>query len=74
MSEPTSPHAETERIDLAVDANGERYTERTFGMDGAPWRGATILTPGVVADLRERGLLPLRLVLPTGSTSEGGLA
>ena len=46
-------------IDLAEDRNGERYTEHTFGFDGDPWRGATILTPAVVARLRAEGLLPL---------------
>ena len=46
-------------IDLAVDRDGNRYTTHTFGFDGDPWRGATILTPSVVRDLRERGMLPL---------------
>lgn len=51
--------ADRKHIDLAVDRDGNRYTTHTFGMDGDPWRGATILTPGVVEDLRRRDLLPL---------------
>lgn len=54
MSNNTESH-----IDLAVDANGHRYTTHTFGFSGDRWRGATILTPAVIDDLRKRGLLPL---------------
>lgn len=54
-------------VDLAVDRDGNRYTTHTFGFDGDPWRGATILTPSVVRRLRECGMLPLtRIIPPTG--------
>lgn len=46
-------------IDLALDRDGNRYTTRCFADYGDPWWGATILTSGVVRDLRERGMLPL---------------
>lgn len=61
-----SAENEAGRIDLAVDRDGNRYTTHTFGFDGDPWRGATILTRGVVRDLRERGMLPLTRVIPVG--------
>ena len=51
-----------EHIDLAVDSLGTRYTTHCFGHFGDPWYGATILTPGVVEDLRRRGELPLLVV------------
>jgi hypothetical protein len=44
---------------LAVDRNGQKYTEHTFATDGDPWLGALIITPGHVPSLRKRGLLPL---------------
>lgn len=43
----------------AVDRNGKRYTTHVFGFTGEWWQGATILTPGVIAQLRRDGLLPL---------------
>lgn len=52
----------TDHIDLAVDRNGNRYTTHAFARDGDPWRGATILTPRVVAKLDHAGLLPLTAV------------
>lgn len=42
-------------VRLAVDRNGERYTPSAAGVD-------TILTPGIIADLRRYGLLPLTRV------------
>lgn len=52
-------------ICLAVDANDHRYTSHPFGFKRDPWRGATILTPSVIRDLRECGLLPLTEVVTT---------
>lgn len=49
----------SEHIDLAVDREGNRYTTHVFARDDDPWRGARILSPWVVTDLRRRGLLPL---------------
>ena len=46
-------------IDIATDANGERYTTHTFAQHGDPWYGATILTDSVIARLRANDLLPL---------------
>ena len=51
--EPAGP------IHLAVDRNGERYTTHCLATNSDPWYGATILTPSVVNQLREEGLLPL---------------
>jgi len=67
------PSAEIDvgHINLAVDRDGNRYTTHTFGFDGDPWRGATILTPGVIKSLRERGMLPLvECPIPPGTTEE----
>lgn len=50
----------SEHVDLAVDANGHRYTSHLFAKNSDPWRGATVLSPAVIRDLRERGLLPLK--------------
>lgn len=53
-----------EHIDVAEDRDGNRYTTHAFAGDDDPWRGALILSPRVVADLRDRGMLPLALVRP----------
>lgn len=58
----------SEHVCVALDANGERYTDHCFAGFGAPWRGATILLPGAVADLRKRGLLPLTEVSNCATT------
>lgn len=51
-------------IELAIDKNGQLYTEHTFGKLGDPWYGATILLPTTVARLEREGLLPLEEVPP----------
>lgn len=56
-------YAISEHGDLYVDRNGAKFTNATFAMDGDPWQGATILTPGIVYDLRHLGLLPLTEVI-----------
>lgn len=67
MNETHSAEKDAGHIDLAVDRDDNLYTTHTFGFNGDPWRGATILTPGVVRRLRERGMLPLtECVLPPG--------
>lgn len=48
-----------EPIHLAVDRNGQRYTTHAFAQDSDPWRGALILSPRMVDQLRADGLLPL---------------
>lgn len=45
-------------VDVAVDRDGQRYTTHAFATSADPWHGALILTPSVVASLRDR-LLPL---------------
>lgn len=47
-------------VHLAVDRNGERYTEHTCARRGDPWFGAFILTSSMIESLRKDGLLPLR--------------
>ena len=54
-----TPHDTNGHVCVAYDSQGRRYTEHAFAVKGDPWRGATILTRGVVADLRRRGELPL---------------
>lgn len=47
----------------AVDAQGNKYTTHAFGFDGDWWRGALILTPRIVEELRQAGKLPLTEVM-----------
>ena len=51
-------------IDLAHDSRGNAYTDHAFGFKGDPWRGATILTPGVVLRLKAEGEWPLAKECP----------
>lgn len=47
----------------AVDYTGKRYTTHLFANSGDWWYGATILTPSVVALLRQNDMLPLKEVV-----------
>lgn len=43
----------------AIDRNGKRYTTHHFAKSGQWWDGATILTPQIIRQLDNNGLLPL---------------
>ncbi len=50
----------TEHLCVAVDRDGRRYTEHTFSAEASdPWRGATILTRGIIRELERDDMLPL---------------